>query len=451
MKKHRNVMALFLVSLLMATSQGCTGGQKGGDSKFNDSKNGSQDLNDDTTELERSRIPVQTDKVVLRNIQNTYRASSVLQAERDVEILVKEEGTISSVNFLAGDQVKAGQVIAKISAPVVNSRLNKAKLNYADKQRHFKASQELFDKKHIARDRFEESRIELESAKISFQDAERAVANLTLKAPFDGQIVNNYLQVGAHSSTYTSTAPVRIVADKNLKSTFSIPIFHLNAISVGMNLRILTRGISGSAVVTRLSPIVDKDTGTVLIYFDVGNSAGQFLSGERVSLEVPLGEASERLILPENSVIFEGDRPYVYIARKTTPEELEKDIKNLMGDLSEEADKGDFGQNENSEESNQKVIIEDTKNKNVDEKTADKSESPEVKQQERREKLRKYLVEVPRARKIPVAIEQMANGEYALKSTQEGEAKDLKDGSEIVVIGLYHMADDAKLKLLDNL
>ena len=170
----------------------------------------------------------------------------------------------------------------------------------------------------------------METARISWEDAKRSVENLTLKAPFDGQVVHNHLQVGAHSSSYKSKPPIRVVADQKLKSTFSIPVLHIGSIVAGMNLAVHTRGVSGSAVVSRISPVVDQDTGTVLVYFDVENQSHIFMSGERISLEIPLGEASERLILPENSVIFEGNKPYVYIARIPTKDEIKSDMESLL-------------------------------------------------------------------------------------------------------------------------
>src|SRR5690606_21271869 len=66
-------------------------------------------------------------------------------------------------------------------------------------------------------------------------------------------------------------------------------------------------------------------------------------------------------------------------------------------------------------------------------------------------KLRDLLAKIPRAKKIPVKVDQLPTGEYALREEQTGEAAQLGDGSDVVVIGLYQLAEGAKLKVLESL
>lgn len=383
----------------------------------------------DAMAIERSRVPVQTQPLEFRDVQNIYRASAALEAVHDVEILLAVGDTIASVNKYAGDKVEAGAVIATLDSPELQYQLQTAKVEAEEAARLHTISAELFKKKHIARDRFEETRIQQENARLALAKIRNKVGQLTIKAPFKGTVVHNDLQKDAHRSSFDTRAPIRIVDDSTLQGTFSLPLLHRSNVAVDMPITLRARALSETAVVTRVSPVVDKNTGTILVYFKIPNDTQLFFSGERVALEVPLGEASKRLVLPANSLVFEGNNPFIFVPRPPTEEEIASDLNSLVP------------KNEKAQNSVASTKAED----------APKDLESDEDSQAKAAKIRELIAKIPRAKKIAVAVDQLPTGEFALQASQTGEAKALTDGSKVIVIGLYQLADAAKLKVLETL
>ncbi|MEZ4740908.1 MAG: efflux RND transporter periplasmic adaptor subunit [Bdellovibrionota bacterium] len=418
---------IFFVTTLFVAILACQNKKGGNQESQSNEKNSGPNYE---VQIEKQRIPVQTKTIAKRAIQNNYQSTAILEAQQDIEILLSLGDTVKEVFFQTGDLIKKGDVIAKLESAKLTFDYKKAKINFTEAQRLHNASKKLYSNNHIAFDAFEESRIKLEQSQIALKEAEESLRQMSVKAPFDGIIAYNDLQIGASRSSYNKRAPIRVVKDTTLKGTFALPLAYKQDIQMHMQVDLFGRGIGKNATVTRISPVADINTGTILIYFEVANNNHKFLAGERITIKVPLGDSQEKLVLPENSVVFEGNTPYVFIPDNATKNEIDTELAKLTQNSTTK--EGEDQKNSNT------ALAKDNKDEKKPEPSSKNTELVEL------------IKKVPRARKIPVNIQQLASGEYALTRDQPKPAKVLKDGSEIIVVGIYQLADAAKLKILER-
>jgi membrane fusion protein, multidrug efflux system len=419
---------LFLISLLMM--EGCT--DKGKKGEMGAGKPPGEGKPNPQAMIEKSLIPVRVETVNQQSVQNSYRATALLVANQDVTLALSEGDLIHKIYFGIGDAVEAGDVIAEVTSFTLPVAKRRALLQLENQRRIHGNSKLLYEGKHIPKETFEETRLKLEEAKLNYAEVASQIDRLTVKAPFAGHIARNDLQLGAHRRSYEQP-PLRVVATDILKGSIALPVFHHQHIKTGNKFPITARGQRKEAEVVRKSPVVDDSTGTFDIFFVVQNDSQGYFAGERVELELPLGSATERLILPANSVIFEGDKPFVYVSRPPTTEEISADLQRTK----EARDmKPGFG--------GKKPPEAPPEPDGAPENTAD--HSPEVQAE-----LKTILSEIPRAKKVAVDIEQLVSGQYALRESQTGEAASLKAGSKVIVIGLTQLAEATKLKIITSL
>src|SRR5690606_20900787 len=138
---------LLVTALLLATA--CS---KGTPQTSPEQASGANDAMQ-TAAIEKSRVPVQTQSIALRAVQNTYRASAALEAVHDVGILLSVGETVATVERFTGDRVKAGDVIATLVSPELQVQLQTAKVEADEAKRLHGISEQLFQENHIARDR----------------------------------------------------------------------------------------------------------------------------------------------------------------------------------------------------------------------------------------------------------------------------------------------------------
>ncbi len=287
------------------TADGKAGAAKGDKKK---DKKGKDD------EPEDIPVPVELARAEKRPLAAYYRASSVLEADRHVELVAKTEGRIHRVLVEEGDWVKAGQTLAEMENDRERVQVRQAELKAEEEERELERRRALVEKHLVTQEEFEASRGAYELA-----SAERDLARITLqdtmvKAPFDGQVTERKIVAGQHVNP---SAPLFTLVDfEPLRVRIHLPEAIARRVTAGDQVLVSVDALEQplAAVVERVAPVVDPETSTVRLTLLMKAGRGEALVGGFVKVRITTDTKTEALAVPKLALVEEGGLRSVFVA-----------------------------------------------------------------------------------------------------------------------------------------
>lgn len=284
--------------------------------------------------------PVQTD------IQRTTVLTGTIEPRDKIEIKPQVSGIISEINVEAGDQVKVGDIIAKIKiipdeGQLANaqSRVRLAELSLANAQQTYERTKTLYDKKFESRENFEKDELALNNAREELEAAKDALSiikdgistsnaegsNTLVKATISGLVLEVPVKVGSsviQANTMNDGTTVATVADmSDLIFEGKIDETEVDLLSEGMGVEITIGAIANGrldASIEKIAPLATDDNGTNTFEIKaavVPDASMKLRAGYSANASVILEKEENTLSIPERVIEFQGDSTFVYVLR----------------------------------------------------------------------------------------------------------------------------------------
>ena len=283
----------------------------------------------------------------------TYEAPGTVRAQTAATIASKVMGYVREVNVQPGDRVTAGQVLVIIDSRDLESALLQAKAaeqeaqsgiaeaesgiaaakaQFALAQVTFRRMEELFNKKSISNQEFDEAQARLRSAKAAYQmavskraqlDARIAQAKQSvesasvmlshseIRAPFAGVVTDKKVEAGQMATpgstllTVEKTGAYRLEAPVEESMLGSIRLGQ----SVSVTLESANHTLTGK--ITEIVPAVDPSSRAFLVKASLP-ATSLVRSGSFGRLRVPHG-SHEAIVVPADAVMQRGELQSVFV------------------------------------------------------------------------------------------------------------------------------------------
>lgn len=288
------------------------------------------------------------DKIVKKTV-----ATGSVKPRKEIEIKPQVSGIIDEVYLEAGQMVKNGDVIAKVTIipDMVNlnsaeSRVNRAKLNFDDSKIDYERQKELYDKKVIPYEEYQKAQLafntaqeELTSAEDNLELIKKGVTkksakttNTLIRSTINGMILDVPIKEGnsvIQSNTFNAGTTIAVIADMgDMIFEGKVDETEVGKIHEGMDI-ILTIGAieneTFDAKLTYLSPKGVEENGAIQfpIKADVKLKEGQFIrSGYSANASIVIDRRDSVLVIPESLLKFEKDSSFVEV--ETDSQKFEK-------------------------------------------------------------------------------------------------------------------------------
>lgn len=226
-----------------------------------------------------------------------YQAEGQALPDRDTPLRARASGDIAQVLIEKGQNVDAGDVIARFVSTENEADINQATEELVAAQRELTNAQQLLDRGVATTDRVVDARSELASAKARLTAVQTASENLTVIAPFAGRLETLDLDVGEYVSAGTDIG--RLVDNTPLSVAIQVPQQQLTRIKSGQiaTVRFIT-GEQRQGVVSFVGTSASAETRTFLAEIDVANTDGAIPAGISAEITIPTGEASAHFLSP---------------------------------------------------------------------------------------------------------------------------------------------------------
>ncbi len=246
-------------------------------------------------------------------IQHKSQRTGTLKARKTIRIFNQEEGTLTSLPFYAGDQVKKGDILLKIDDQLLRVQFNKARATLEQTQQDLVRLQKLRKKRLVAEDEVNRAKTALNVAEAEQRLLATRLGYTTVKAPIDGIISERLAEIGDVAPRHTQL--LTLIDTSTLITEVAVSDLLISSLQVGDNVDVRIDALPNQTFVgriLRIHPTLDPSTrnGIVEIILDpapAGARPGQFC---RVTL---LSKLTDRLLVPFKALRQDSKGSYVYI------------------------------------------------------------------------------------------------------------------------------------------
>ncbi|MGL2966749.1 efflux RND transporter periplasmic adaptor subunit [Flavobacterium sp. XGLA_31] len=267
-------------------------------------------------------VTVSTMVVEPQSFTNAITLSGSIEANEQIEIHSEVSGIVKSISFTEGSQVSQGQVLVKVDDIELRAQLAQAKTKESLAAENERRAKLLLQKEAISQEEYDIATADYRTAKAQTQLINAQIGKTSIKAPFSGKIGLRNISPGTYVTPATVIA--NLVNTNPLKITFSLPEKYATEITKGSEITFTVPNITEkfTAKIYALEPGIELTTRTLKIRALINNSAGKLLPGTFASVDLPLKNIKDAIIIPTEVVVPVQEGKVVYIAQNGKAKEV---------------------------------------------------------------------------------------------------------------------------------
>ena len=285
MKLHRTGSVAFVCALLLSACQ----------------QGGAPEEQEDE---EVAAVPVETSTPTRGDVYAVYSGTAPIEAYAEADVIAKVEGEVREILVEEGDTVAQGQVLARLDGDRLRLELNESRARVRQMRSDFERNKELRAKGLLSEGEFEKLRYDLEALEASFNLASLELDYTQFRAPIDGVVSERYIKVG--NTIRVGEPAFRVTSLDPLVAYLHVPEREYRQIATGQPAAIDVDALAGQrmmAEVTRVSPVVDPDTGTFKITIEIYDDERRIKPGMFARISVVYDVHEDVLQVPRSAVV----------------------------------------------------------------------------------------------------------------------------------------------------
>ena len=268
-------------------------------------------------------VPVELARVGARSISAYYRAASVIEADRLVDLVARVQGRVRRVAVEEGSWVQSGQLLAELENDRERIQLEKAELTVADKARQLERSRSMLDQELISRQEFDDLESIWRLAVAERDLAAIALEDTRLLAPFAGLVTERRIVAGQQLAAGFSAFSVGDF--EPLRVRVHLPEDVARKVTAGQRVLVAPEGqeLEMEGTVERISPVVDPATSTVRLTLLLADAVSTLRVGGFVKVRITTDQHRDALAIPKLALVEEGALRSVFVAEADTARKVE--------------------------------------------------------------------------------------------------------------------------------
>jgi len=351
--------AVLLLALALA---GCGGGAKDehageGDKHAEHAGEKKDDHSEAESELtltseEAARAGIKVEEIKPQALGETLTVTATIRpdADRLAHVAARIEGRITAVPAKLGDQVRAGQTLARLDSVAVgdaHAAWVEAQAEVGIAEADFKRAESLNAEEIIPRKDFLRAKADRDKAAAALRAAAdrlrllggspnasgAAVSAFAVTAPFAGTVIEKKATLGELASP---SEPLFSVADlSRVWIQADLPESALAKVRVGANAKVTVPAYPNevfSGRIGHLGASLDKDTRTVAARIEVANADGRMKPEMFATATIEVaGDKREAISLPDPAIVLMDGKPTVFVYRQGAYEAVQVEPGERIG------------------------------------------------------------------------------------------------------------------------
>jgi membrane fusion protein (multidrug efflux system) len=266
------------------------------------------------TEEEIVAIPVEVEKPVRGDIVAVYSGTAPIEAFAEADVIARVGGEVRELLVEEGDEVTKGQVLARLDGDRLRLEMSESEANLNKLKRDYERNVDLKEKGLISSGDFDKIRYEMEALEASYNLAKLELDYTQIRAPIAGIVSNRYIRIG--NTIDVNDAAFRVTSFDPLVAYLHVPEREYRNIRQGQPVGIDIDALAGQRIiadVTRVSPIVDPDTGTFKATIEIRDDQRRIKPGMFARFNVVYDQHSDVLQIPRSSILEDDSEMSVFV------------------------------------------------------------------------------------------------------------------------------------------
>jgi membrane fusion protein (multidrug efflux system) len=264
----------------------------------------------------------------------TIEAVGTTRANESVQITSKATNTITAIRFKEGDIVERGAVLVEMDGAEAQAALAEAEATLVRSRSQYDRGRDLMAKQAVSASDLEQAEATLKANQARVAAAQARVDDTVLRASFRGR--TGFRQVSVGSLVNPGTLITTLDDTSVIKLDFTVPETYLFIVRRGLSIKAAATGLPGETFtgqVTNIDSRVDPITRSITVRAEIANPSGVLRQGMFMTVTVQ-GDVEPTLLVPEEAIVPERGRSYVFVVRSGVVERHEvKTGKRRPGDV----------------------------------------------------------------------------------------------------------------------
>jgi RND family efflux transporter MFP subunit len=284
-------------------------------------------------------LTVAVARVTREDLYNEVTIPAEFRPYLKVELHAKVSGYVDQINVDIGDQVKAGQLLARLEVPELRDELARAKAAERRAGADYKDAHLVYtrllavDKAHpnlvaqqeldAAEAKDNTSEAAIAGAKAEAQRQQTLLAYTHITAPFDGVITHRYADPGsliqAGTASDTQSMPLVCLSDNyRLRLDFPVSVAYVKDIQIGDRVEVRVQSLKGkpfTGTISRSTQKVDEDTRTMIMEIEVPNPKLELVPGMYATVVLQVDRRPQVLAI-RTEAISTDKKTIVYVVNR---------------------------------------------------------------------------------------------------------------------------------------
>lgn len=243
---------------------------------------------------------------------------ATIEAVQQATVSAQTSGRITEITVDVDDYVTKGSVIIRLRDKSQRAAFKVAQARYEEALSEYKRIKEVYGKSLVAKSALDRAEAQLKTTQAQLEDAQEALENTLIRAPYSGIVVKRLVQVGETARvgqklmTGLSLEKLRAVVELPQTLVHHVRQHKQTWVWVGKDLSTRIKAES-----LTISPFADKDSHTFLVRVNLPTGEHQVYPGMHTKVAFLTGKRSS-LVIPESAIARRSEVTGVYVKDKDT-------------------------------------------------------------------------------------------------------------------------------------
>lgn len=279
---------------------------------------------------------VEIAEVKRSGISSQIRSFGTIKAQDVVNVNPQVSNRVTNIYADLGDEVKKGQVLAKIyevpfrdALEQAKAQLQQALVNFERDSTQFERQRKLFENDIIselefdeARAAFENSKAQVEASRAALTQSREDLSNTEIKSPVNGVVLSRAIAEGDLATTGTTAYEIANLVGYETRLYLSMQDWNDVQLGLPVELRLSNRdGTAGRGVVSRISPQLNPTTGLGEVVVSLTETSPYIKQGVLTESRITLITKEDAVVIPRTALVEKVD---TYIEPETNTVEIRR-------------------------------------------------------------------------------------------------------------------------------
>ena len=259
-------------------------------------------------------LPVEVVTPVKTDIFATYHTTTSLGSDAEAPVVARVSGEVVDILVEEGDQVKSGQILARLDGDRLRLQMLQAQANLEKVRKEHERFVMLQKKGLVSASVAEGLRYDMDALAAIYKLRRLEYEYTNIRAPISGVVVARDIKIGQHVEVNDGAFHVTDTAE--LIAYLQIPQSELEKFAVGHIASVTVDAMPDTrfeAKIIRISPTIDMQTGTFRATAEIDNRDNYLAPGMFGRFDIAYEQHTNALVIPQNALVDEDSETVVYV------------------------------------------------------------------------------------------------------------------------------------------